>query len=113
MLGTAALRQSFDFTVAIVNTPGSRSRSGASRRNRNICVRSIVSSRNVERQAPMSAQPRRKRNPQPTRTRRPAKRDKRADRSARERALDRALEDTFPASDPVAASEPAPDADRD
>jgi hypothetical protein len=26
MLGTAALRRSFDFTAAIVNTPGSRSR---------------------------------------------------------------------------------------
>jgi hypothetical protein len=36
MLGAAALRQSFDFTVAIVNTPGSRSRSGAPRRNRKV-----------------------------------------------------------------------------
>jgi hypothetical protein len=39
--------------------------------------------------------------------------DKRADRSPRERALDQALEDTFPASDPVAMSEPAPDAEKD
>jgi hypothetical protein len=31
-----------------------------------------------------------------------------AARRAREKALDQALEDTFPASDPVAASEPGP-----
>jgi hypothetical protein len=31
-----------------------------------------------------------------------------AARRAREKALDKALEDTFPASDPVAATEPAP-----
>jgi hypothetical protein len=31
-----------------------------------------------------------------------------AARRAREEALDKALEDTFPASDPVAATEPAP-----
>ena len=30
-----------------------------------------------------------------------------AKRRAREKALDKALEDTFPASDPVATSEPA------
>jgi hypothetical protein len=34
-----------------------------------------------------------------------------AKRLAREKALDRALEDTFPASDPVAATEPAPGED--
>jgi hypothetical protein len=31
-----------------------------------------------------------------------------AERCAREKALDEALEDTFPASDPVAPLEPAP-----
>ena len=34
--------------------------------------------------------------------------DEDAARRAREKALDQALEDTFPASDPVAAIEPAP-----
>jgi hypothetical protein len=34
-----------------------------------------------------------------------------AKRLAREKALDRALEDTFPASDPVATTEPAPPED--
>jgi len=34
-----------------------------------------------------------------------------SDRRAREKALDQALEDTFPASDPVARSEPAPGRD--
>jgi hypothetical protein len=34
--------------------------------------------------------------------------DEEAARRAREKALDKALEDTFPASDPVAASEPGP-----
>ena len=33
--------------------------------------------------------------------------DRDAERRAREKALDEALEDTFPASDPVASSEPA------
>ena len=37
--------------------------------------------------------------------------DKNGKRLAREKALDRALEDTFPASDPVAATEPAPPED--
>lgn len=37
--------------------------------------------------------------------------DQDAERRAREKALDRALEDTFPASDPVAPLEPAPDRD--
>jgi nicotinate phosphoribosyltransferase len=32
-------------------------------------------------------------------------------RCAREKALDKALEDTFPASDPVALTEPAPTRD--
>jgi hypothetical protein len=35
------------------------------------------------------------------------KHDREAERRAREKALDEALEDTFPASDPVAQSEPA------
>jgi len=44
---------------------------------------------------------------------RPATDDRRAGvtndkRRAREKALDKALEDTFPASDPVATTEPAP-----
>jgi hypothetical protein len=34
--------------------------------------------------------------------------DRDAERFAREKALDEALEDTFPASDPVAPLEPAP-----
>jgi hypothetical protein len=58
----------------------------------------------------MSAEPRRKRDHHRSPKRKP---DKRADRSPRERALDQALEDTFPASDPVAMSEPAPDAEKD
>jgi hypothetical protein len=58
----------------------------------------------------MSAEPRRKRDHHRPPTRKP---DKRADHSPRERALDQALEDTFPASDPVAMSEPAPDAEKD
>ena len=42
--------------------------------------------------------------------RKPARsaRDRDDERCAREKALDEALEDTFPASDPVALSEPAP-----
>jgi hypothetical protein len=49
----------------------------------------------------------------PERSDQPAKNErdksaKKAKRPAREKALDQALEDTFPASDPVAASEPAP-----
>jgi hypothetical protein len=36
-----------------------------------------------------------------------SKHDRGAERRAREEALDKALEDTFPASDPVASSEPA------
>jgi hypothetical protein len=40
-----------------------------------------------------------------------AERDRENERRAREKALDQALEDTFPASDPVAQSEPAPNRD--
>ena len=45
--------------------------------------------------------------------RKPAKgeRARESERRAREKALDQALEDTFPASDPVALSEPAPGRD--
>jgi hypothetical protein len=51
------------------------------------------------------------------RTRKPSGRppapeeDEDAARRAREKALDKALEDTFPASDPVASIEPAPSGD--
>jgi hypothetical protein len=45
--------------------------------------------------------------------RKPARteRDRNAERRAREKALDEALKDTFPASDPVAPVEPAPSRD--
>ena len=40
-----------------------------------------------------------------------AEHDREAERRGREKALDEALEDTFPASDPVARSQPAPSRD--
>jgi hypothetical protein len=59
----------------------------------------------------------RKEKPMTARTRKPSGRppapeeDEDAARRAREKALDKALEDTFPASDPVAPIEPAPSGD--
>jgi hypothetical protein len=86
------LGKSFDLSAAVVNTAARRRNQGAAE-----TVFSLA-----ERQDRMS------KNEKPESKRARSEREKEAERRAREKALDDALRDTFPASDPVAPSEPAP-----
>jgi hypothetical protein len=100
------LRQSFDLGATIVNTraPGSRD----TLQRPEPCVGRIVFFPTAKGRNPMTS----------TTTRTPEQPDQQAKnerdksekekRPAREKALDQALEDSFPASDPVAMSQPAP-----
>jgi hypothetical protein len=103
------LRQSFDLGAAIVNTRTLAGpahipcgAAGTLRRTDRFPFDS-------ERQEPMTSTT--IRTPEQSDKQAKSERDKseqKSKRAAREKALDQALADTFPASDPVAASEPAP-----